>query len=425
MQKQVKTDEQSGVMADLLAHHEGGAIPKVGDVVKGRVLSVSKNEVHVDIDGMTTGVIRGRELFDESGEYADLKIGDIAQATVTDIENENDEMELSFRQAGHRKAWNELERLMKDRAVVDALITDANRGGLMVRVGRVIGFLPVSQLSSEHYPRVEGGDKNKILELLQMYTGQRFRVKIIDLDEGDDKLIVSEKAAMEEKQKELISQFGVDDTIKGVVTGVVDFGVFVEFGPKLEGLVHISELAWQRIDDPREIVKVGDTITAKIIQIDGTKISLSIKRLVDDPWKKAVERYEVGQRVKGKVLKINSFGAFVELDSEIHGLAHISELSEKLVRDPADIVSVGKEYTFKILAIEPKNHRLGLSLKAAKAEKEKHDEPPTEEKGDDTSTEEVGVTVPTSEEAPATGTSSTEKDGKAAENDAPSQSAVA
>lgn len=362
-----KAGEPTSAMSQLLAEHDVAAIPKVGDVVKGRVLSVSKNEVHLDIDGMTTGVIRGRELFDESGEYSDLKIGDTANATVIEVENENDEMELSFRQAGHRKAWAELERLYKDRAVVDASITDANRGGLMVRLGRVTGFLPVSQLTTEHYPRVEGGDKNKILEILQTYVGQRFRVKIIDLHEQEDKLIVSEKAAMEEKQKELISQYKIGDVVEGTVTGVVDFGVFVEFGPKLEGLVHISELAWQRIDDPREMVKLGDHVNAKIIQIDGTKISLSIKRLLDDPWKHAVERYRVGQAVKGKVLKINPFGAFVELDPEIHGLAHISELADKMVRDPNDVVSVGKTYTFKILTIDPEHHRLGLSLKAMKA----------------------------------------------------------
>lgn len=371
MAKQQKEGaQQSSVMASLLAEHDVSALPKVNDVVKGTVLAVSKNEVHLDIEGITTGVIRGRELYDESGEYSNLKIGDEVQATVLELENENNEMEMSFRQAGHKKAWADLEVLYKQQAVVDASIIDANRGGLMVRVGRVVGFLPVSQLTTEHYPRVEGGDKNKILEILQTFNGQKFTVKIIDLNENEDKLIVSEKAAMEEKQRELIGQYKVDDVVDGTVTGVVDFGVFVEFGPKLEGLVHISELAWQRIDDPRTLMKVGDQIKAKIIAIDGTKISLSVKRLLDDPWRKAVERYSVGEKVKGKVLKLNPFGAFVELDPEIHGLAHISELSDKVIRDPSEAVTPGKEYNFHILSIDAKNHRLGLSMKSLKKPKE-------------------------------------------------------
>lgn len=362
------SDASQSSMAKLLEEHGMNTIPKVGDVIKGNVLAVTRHEVHLDIDGITTGVIRGRELFDESGEFSNLKIGEEAQATVLELENENGEMELSFRQAGHRKAWEELERFMRQSDVVDALIVDANRGGLMIRVGRVMGFLPVSQLTTEHYPRVEGGDKNKILEVLSTFIGQLFRVKIIDVNEQEDKLIVSEKAAMEEKQKELISQFEVGSDVDGTVTGVVDFGVFVEFGPRLEGLVHISELAWQRVENPRDLYRVGDTIKAKIIAIEGTKISLSVKRLTDDPWKKAVERYNVGQVVKGTVLKINPFGAFVELDKEIHGLAHVSELGDKAIRDPNAVLKPGQAYDFKIISIDAKSHRLGLSRKALQDE---------------------------------------------------------
>lgn len=397
----VKSEEAahaSSAMASLLDEHAiEQVIPKPGDVIPGRVLSVSKNEVHLDIDGLTTGVIRGRELFDESGEYADLTIDEIVQATVLEVENEDGEMELSFRQAGHRKAWDELERLLKAQQVVDAVIVDANRGGLMVRVGRVIGFLPVSQLTTEHYPRVEGGDKNKILEMLSTFVGQTFRVKIIDVNEEDDKLIVSEKAAQEEQQKALIAQFAIGDAVEGRITGVVDFGAFVEFGPRLEGLIHISELAWQRIEDPRDVVKVGDAVKAKIIQIDGTKISLSMKRLTEDPWKQAVERYSIGQVVKGKVVKINPFGAFVELDEHIHGLAHISELSHSVIRDPRDIVTVGEAYQCKILSIDAKNHRLGLSLKALQ-------EPPVAEQTEEKATD------PVAEESPANATDPAENE---------------
>ncbi len=418
MPAQLKSDVVDSPMAKLLAEEQATTIPKVGDVVHGRVLSVSKNEVHLDIDGLTTGVVRGRELYDESGEFSNLTKGEEASATVLELENENGEMELSFRQAGHRKAWAELERMFSDHEVVDALVTDANRGGLMIKLGRVVGFLPVSQLSTEHYPRVEGGDKNKILEILTTFVGQKFRVKIIDLNEQEDKLIVSEKAAMEEKQKELLSAYHVDDVVDGVVTGVVDFGAFVEFGPNLEGLVHISELAWQRVEDPRQYVKVGEKVQAKIIAIEGTKISLSIKRLSEDPWKIAVERYDVGQSVEGTVRKINSFGAFVELDEQIHGLAHISELADRMVRDPHEVVETGNRYTFRILAIDAKSHRLGLSLKKRKQPGEQKNVPEKKEKAGSSDAETKETAEPVSTTTPDT-QSSAEKTSPSIDAQAP------
>jgi len=351
-------------MEQLLKQEELQNFPKVGALVTGKVLSVSKSEVHVDIDGIATGVVRGRELFDESGVFTDLKIGDDVQGTVLELENESGEMELSFRSAGHQRAWEELIELMEKKIVIDVPVTDANRGGLLVKVKRIEGFLPVSQLTSEHYPRVEGGDKQRILELLQKLTGTSLKVKIIDVNERDSKLIVSEKAAWEEQQAEIISQYRVGDVVDGHVTGIVNFGCFVEFGDKLEGLVHISELAWQRIDDPRLIAKVGEPIKVMIIGIEGTKISLSRKRLLDNPWKEAVKKYNIGQTVEGKVIKLNPYGAFVELDPEIQGLCHISELSWNMVKHPGEVLHIDDVKQFKILSIDPDAHRLGLSLKA-------------------------------------------------------------
>lgn len=351
-------------MDKLLQDESLPRLPKVSDIVEGKVLSVAKNEVILDIEGITTGVVRGREILDESGVSSNIKPGDTVMATVLELENENGQMELSFRSAGHQKAWDELQRLLESGEIVDVEVFDANRGGLMVKVGRIEGFLPVSQLTAEHYPRVEGGDKGRILELLQKYMGQKFRVKVIDVNEADDKLIVSEKAAWAKEQAAIVSGYKVNDTIDGTVTGVVDFGAFVEFGEHLEGLIHISEIAWQRVDNPRDILKIGDKVKAMIIGIDGTKISLSLKRLTDDPWKTAVERYTIGQIVSGKVLKLNPFGAFVELDPQIHGLAHISELSKKSIHSPAEAVKEGETRQFKIISIEPNSHRLGLSIKA-------------------------------------------------------------
>jgi len=339
-------------------------LPKVGDLVEGTVLSASKNEVLVDIGGIATGIVRGFELIDESGEYSDLSVGDTVAATVLDLENEQGVLELSFRAAGHKKAWDHLLELMKSGNIVQARIIDANKGGLMVTCGKVHGFMPVSQLCPEHYPRIQGGDKNKILERLRQYVNEMFDVKVIDVNESENKLIVSEKEAWEEQQRDIISSYKVGDVIEGTVTVITDFGAFVQFGDSLEGLVHISELAWQRIDDPRDVVHPGQKIKAEIIKIERSKIFLSMKKLIKDPWTDVGNRYAVGQTVKGKVLKVNPFGLFVELDPEIHGLAHVSELSSKQNVDPNEVAKAGDDVEFRVISIEPKEHRLGLSIKA-------------------------------------------------------------
>lgn len=364
IKEEKNTADKAYQLKKILAEGDFIKIPKIGDIIKGRIIDISKSEVRLDIDGLTTGVVRGREFYDESSEYTALKVGDEVEATVLELENENGEMELSFRFAGHQKAWDNLMELKNSDQLVKVEITDANKGGLMVKLGRVLGFLPVSQLMPEHYPRVPGGDKGKILERLRSYIGQKFEVKVIDISESENKLIVSEKAAWEEKQKDVISGYKVGDMVEGRVTAVTDFGVFVEFGQNLEGLIHISELAWQRIDNPADIFAVGDNIKAEVIKIDGSKIFLSTKKLKEDPWKEVFKKYQVGQVVSGKVLKINPFGLFVELDSDIHGLAHLSEWSDKPIEDPKEIAKPGDILDFKILSIEPANHRLGLSRKA-------------------------------------------------------------
>ncbi len=367
-------------MAEALAKNENLGMPRVGDLVSGQVLSISKNGVIVDIDGRLTGLARGRELDDESGEYSKLSLGDQVEATILEIENEQGVLELSFRQAGHRKAWDFLQKVLDSGETIDAKIMDANKGGLMVKVGNVEGFLPVSQLTTEHYPRVEGGDRNRILDRLKTYIGQAFKVKVITLKEQEEKLIVSEKQAWEKEQNQLLAQYKVGSEVAGVVTGVVDFGAFVEFGDGLEGLVHISELAWQRIDNPGDIVKVGDKIRAKIISLDDGRVSLSIKQMVPDPWRDVGSKYKVGQIVLGKVLKLSPYGAFVELDKDIHGLAHVSELAGKTGQVAAPALKSGASQNFKIISLEPGAHRLGLAL----ADSEPVEAPATAESGEPT-----------------------------------------
>lgn len=356
-------------MKDLIKK-EGANFPgEVGDLVEGTVLEIGRNEIYIDLNGLATGVVRGPELFDESEEFSNLKKGDRVTTTIIDLENEKGLIELSIRSAGHQKAWTKLKTLMEQKKVISVKVTDANRGGLITQYGKIYGFLPVSQLKADHYPRVAGGEKNKILEKLKKLIGQNLLVEIIDLDQNEEKLIVSEKEVLREGKTSL-GGYKPGDTIEGTVSGLVDFGAFVKFNKNLEGLVHISEIAWQRLDHPKDILKVGDKVKAKIIDLNQEtgKFSLSIKKLQKDPWEKVSEKYQIGQIVSGKVLKINPFGIFVELDPEIHGLAHISELSEKPISHPSEIVKIGDILKFKIVSIEPEDHRLGLSIKALKTE---------------------------------------------------------
>ncbi len=365
-------------MNDLLQSGLEIKVLKPGEVVAGKILSVGKNEVYVDIEGYGLGVVRGRELYDDEATLSSLKPGDEVFASVVDIENKDGNIELSFRQAGQERVWSTLQEKMQTKEIVRTKILEANKGGLMVEINNVMGFLPVSQLSTEHYPRVEDGDKNKILSVLNQFVGTMFDVQIITADQNEEKLIVSEKAVFEKDLQDRISKLKIGDIVTGTVSGIVDFGVFVKFG-ELEGLVHISELAWQRIEHPKDIVKVGQEVKAVVIGLDKGRISLSMKQLEKDPWQDSVKKYQIGQVVKGKVSKIMPFGVFVELDDQIQGLAHLMELSHEEVKSAEDVLKVGDEKEFKIISIEPQEHRLGLSIKALTEKPEEKKEEKAEE----------------------------------------------
>lgn len=351
--------------AELLQNDET-KIPQVNDTITGIVLSASKAEVRLDIDGIITGVVRGRELYNEAEEYANLKSGDIIDATIIEEENENGELELSFRNAGEQKAWNNLFDVYENRKNIKVKVVDANKGGLLIAYRQIPGFLPVSQLAPENYPRINGGDKSKILIKLKSFVGSEFEVKIVTLDKKEEKFVVSEKDAWQERQKDIIAEYQAGSIVEGAITAITDFGVFISFGRNLEGLIHISELAWQRIENPADLYKVGDTIKAEIISIDGSKIFLSAKKLLQDPWVEVGKKYKAGQEVKGTVLKVNPFGLFVELDKDIHGLAHISQLGLAAGQKIYDRFKAGEKYDFTIVSVEPAEHRLGLSVPAEK-----------------------------------------------------------
>jgi len=376
--------EKKGQFAELLKGFFS-KVPKKGALIEGTVVSVDNGDVRIDVSGFITGVVRGPELFAESKEYGNIKVGDIVQATVLEQENESGEMELSFRVAGQQLVWDRMQKWSKDRISVVAKVLAANKGGLLMQVDALTGFMPVSQLSPDNYPRVPGGDKNKILEHLRSFIGREFQVKVIDVNQENDKLIVSEKAVWEDDQKAVLDSYSIGDIIEGEVSALTSFGAFVKFGEGLEGLVHISEIVWQRIDHPRDILKVGQEVKAQIIDLNKSKIYLSMKRLIDDPWKSVKDKYKIDQVVSGEVHKIESFGLMIKLDDQIHGLAHISELSDKQINEQEmrDKFEVGKYYDFDVMNIEPAEHRLGLKLAGVKTKKIVEPEKTEEKKSTD------------------------------------------
>lgn len=355
-------------MEALLAQHEQlSTVPSIGDIITGSILDKARNAMYLDLGTLGVGVIYGRELFDDLDTFKNAKIGDPIQATIQSIENDEGYVELSLRTATRERSWDELRRKLDQGDIFTTEILDANKGGLIVRVNGITGFLPVSQLAPDHYPRVEGGDKNQILERLKGYAGEHFKVKVITAVQEEEKLIVSEKAAIGDEMSELLKNLKEGTVVHGEVSGVVDFGVFIKFqedGNDLEGLVHISELAWQRIDSPADFVRVGEKVDAKVIGVDGLRISLSMKQLKEDPWKNVTKKYNLGDQVKGQILKVTPFGGFVKLDEDIHGLVHISELPEEAQKNPSLLLTAGTSKEFTIISLEPHEHRLGLSLRS-------------------------------------------------------------
>lgn len=347
--------DKNNSMKDLLSKTHP-QIPKIGDVIEGEIIEVTKEGLFVDLENFKTGIVPMRELKENPEYLKKIKTKNKALIKIIELENEDGYVELSLKEAGSEQNWHNLKNKMEAKEIIKGNILKANKGGLILNVEGVQAFMPVSQLSSEHYPRVEG-DAQKILQALQKLVGQEVEVKIIDLDPGEEKLIVSEKATQEKEMEKIIKKYKVGNVVEGIVTGIVNFGVFVKFN-NLEGLVHISELAYQLIENPHDIVKAGEKVKAKIIEIDKDKISLSIKALQKNPWDKVREKYETGQAVKGEVTKLNPFGAFVQIDKNIHGLAHISEFGTEIKMN--EILEIGKKYNFKIISIKPSEYRMAL-----------------------------------------------------------------
>src|ERR1700683_3412955 len=345
-------------MEQLLAEAPVAAMA-AGDVVEGTVIAAEKHEVWLDLGPRGTGLVVGREI----ERSQDIKPGDVISASVLEPEDDGGYAVLSLRKVAKEKGWESLEERFNKAEVFSASAFDANKGGLLMEVDGIRGFLPVSQLSAENYPRVSGADKDEILHRLNGLVSKPLSVRVLDLNRRDNKLILSEKAARREDTESKVSKMTVGDVVEGIATGVVDFGIFVNVNG-VEGLVHISEIAWDRVDNPAHYVKVGDKVQAKIISIDRDKLSLSMKQLMPDPWLKDAAKYKVGDSVEGKITRIPPSGAFVQVTPAIEALVHISELSDTHVEDPNSLVKLGETRKFRIIAIDPEAHKLSLSLKS-------------------------------------------------------------
>ncbi len=336
--------------------------PQPGDIVEGPVLALDRARLYIDLPPFGTGVIYGREYMNAREVIKRTNIGDIVAAKVIATDTKDGYIELSLKEARQAIVWAEAEEAVKMKSPFELTVKEANKGGLILDWQGLSGFLPASQLKAEHYPRVTDGDKDKILDELRKLVGTKLPVMIISATPKEGKLIFSEKGGDDKEKKELIATYQVGDIVDGEVTGMVDFGVFIKLEEGLEGLVHISEIDWGLVDDPRHFFKVGDKVKVKIIDIKDGKISLSVKQLKENPWQLAAGKYNKGDKVEGVVIKFNKHGALASIEEGIAGLVHVSEFgSEEALRKALEL---GKRYPFTISIFDPKEMRMALSYSA-------------------------------------------------------------
>src|SRR3989344_6722756 len=373
-------------MKEILMQYET-ALPKQGDVLAGEVISVSKKGVLVDLGLLGTGIIYPSEFYDNPTLQKSLKKGDGISVILLELENDEGYRDLSLKQAQMTTAWEEIREKREKGETLSTPILNINKGGLIVEINGIQGFLPLSQLGPEHYPKIEGGDTAKIVQALQKFRGQNFDVKILDFSEAEGKLIVSERAIMADKLREEIAKYKIGEVIEGTITEITDFGAFVKITENAEGLIHISEIDWKIIDNPRNHLATGQNISAKIINIENGRISLSLKALKTDPWENIEEKFKVGQTVEGELVKITNYGLLIKITDEIMGLIPSSELiNRKEWERPSgergsaehnsanvgsaeasrpNVPQVGEKITVAIVSIDAKEHKMLLTIQAS------------------------------------------------------------
>ncbi len=336
-----------------------------GDIVEGEIVSVTPTEVLVDVGAKSEGLVPSRELERLGREgLENLKIGETIPVYVVRAEDRDGNLILSIRRAEEESDWRRAQDLHTKNEALETQVAGFNKGGLIVRIGKLRGFVPASQLASEH----RGNDRQQPEERWARLVGTAIHVKIIEINRKRKRLILSERAAFrqirEARKAELLDSLRVGEVRRGVVSSLADFGAFVNLGGA-DGLVHLSELSWNRSAKPREVLKVGQEVEVYILNVDREKrrIALSLKRLEPEPWATAESRYYVGQLVEGTITRLANFGAFALVNDELEGLIHISELSTGRINHPQDVVGEGEKHVMRIIRIDPKRRRMGLSLK--------------------------------------------------------------
>jgi len=356
------TKADASLFAELLEQSAEIKYPKEGEVITGTIEKIEKKNILVNVNNQFTGLVISKEL-GNSVDFNALQAGQAIDVMVLGDSIERGLLILSLKRANQIKSLNALNSNFETGEVMTVRATEANKGGLLVDIDGLKGFIPVSQLTPLHYPRVEGADPEKILEHLNSLLTVDFKVRVINVDDGGKKIIFSEKAAIEEQRTKALETLKQGDIVEGVVSGILSYGLFVTFDG-LEGLVHVSEIDWGHVNNPGKFAKVGMKVKVKVIGLDSEKISLSIKQLKDNPWDVLAKKVKTGDTIKAPISRISQFGAFMDLDGGIQGLIHLSEISHGVVKDIREHVKVGEEITAKIINFEPTKKRIGLSLKA-------------------------------------------------------------
>ncbi len=339
---------------------ESPSTPALDSLVEGPVIGIKKAAVYIDLAPFGTGIIYGREFIAARDIIKKINIGDSVKAKVVDIKNEDGYIEISLKEAKQALIWSEAEKHIKAKTILEIPVKEANKGGLILEWQGIQGFLPASQLRAENYPRVSDSDKDKILSELKKLIGKKLSVTILTAIPKEGKLIFSEKENNPEERAETLSKYNVGDELECEVSGIVDFGVFLKIEEGLEGLVHISELDWGLVEDPRQLFKLGEKVKAKIIEVKDGKISLSIKALKENPWAEFEGKISKGDIVSGVVIKFNKHGALVSIKQGVAGLCHHSTVGgEDKLREK---LSLGRTYNFQVTLFEPKSQRMTLVL---------------------------------------------------------------